>query len=193
MPTMTARSAKWMESVKANFAKATGRPVEAWVKRAKSQGFDKDIHATRRWLKEKEGLTMVQANYVLMFLFPEPDEDDLLGAQYAGAKASLRPVYDRLAKVAQGLGKDVMIAPRKSQVTFARDVTFAVVRAATKDRIDLALRLAGLKPTARLVANPKSTGSDPTHVVALRSPNEVDAEIVKWLELAYLRSKRSPR
>ena len=189
---MTARSAKWMESVKANFAKATGKPVEAWVKRAKAQGFDKDIHATRRWLKEKEGLTMVQANYVLMSLFPEPDEDDLLAAQYAGAKASLRPVYDRLAKVARGLGKDVMIAPRKSQVTFARDVTFAVVRARAKDRVDLALRLAGHKPTARLVANLISTGSDPTHVVALRSPKEVDGEVVKWLELAYLRSKRSP-
>ncbi len=144
MPQMTARSAKWMESVKANFAEATGKSLEAWMKRAKAQGFDKDVKATRKWLKEEEGLTMVQANYVLLSLFPETeDEEELLAAQYVGAKAALRPIYDRLAEVARGFGDDVMIAPRKSQVTFARQVTFAVVRAATKDRVDLALRLSG--------------------------------------------------
>src|SRR5579883_81800 len=132
MRQMTERSAKWMETVKANFPKATGKPVEAWVARA------------RKWLREEQGLTTVQTNYVLMTLFPEQEgsEEELLDAQYAGAKAALRPVYDKLAKVARGFGKDVMIAPRKSQVTFARKVTFAVVRAAARDRVDLMLRLA---------------------------------------------------
>jgi hypothetical protein len=51
-----------MESVKANFAAATGKPVEAWVERARKLGFDKDIKESRKWLKEKQGLTMVQAN-----------------------------------------------------------------------------------------------------------------------------------
>jgi hypothetical protein len=191
MPQMTQRSAKWMESVKANFAEATGKPLEAWVKRAKAQGFDKDIKASRKWLKEKEGLTMVQANYVLMTLFPETeDEDALLAAQFAGAKGALRPIYDKLAAVARGLGDDVMIAPRKSQVTFARQVTFAVVRAATKDRVDLALRLAGGKATARLVANAKALGSDPTHVVGLRVAGDVDRDVVKWLKLAYEKAAR---
>jgi hypothetical protein len=186
MHRMTERSAKWMESVKANFAKTTGKPIEAWVERAKAQGFDKDIKVSRRWLKEKEGLTMVQANYVLMSIFPESEDDeDLLRPQYAGAKALLRPIYDALVKVARGFGDDVMIAPRKSQVTFARHVTFAVVRAATKDRVDLALRLAGQKASGRLVANPRSTGSDPTHTIALGSPADVDREVVKWLKLAY--------
>jgi hypothetical protein len=191
MRQMTARSAKWMESVKANFAEATGKPVEHWVQRAKARGFDKDIGETRKWLKEKEGLTMVQANFVLESLFPETEsEEGLLDAQYAGAKASLRPIYDELAKAARALGKDVMIAPRKSQVTFARQVTFAVVRAATKDRVDLALRLAGEEPTARLIANLKAAGSDPTHVVALAAAKDVDREVVKWLDLAYERAAR---
>lgn len=50
MHKMTARSAKWMATVKANFAKATGKPVEAWVKRARAKGMDGDVAATRRWL-----------------------------------------------------------------------------------------------------------------------------------------------
>ncbi len=192
MRQMTERSAKWMESVKANFASATGKPVEAWVARARKQGLDKDEKAARTWLREHEGLTTVQANYVLKVLFAdsEPDEDALLAAQYAGKKAALRPIYDRLAKAARGLGKDVMIAPRKSQVTFARQVTFAVVRAAASDRVDLALRLPGEKPTARLVANAKATGSDPTHVVSLSAAKDVDAQVVKWLALAFQRAAR---
>jgi Domain of unknown function (DUF5655) len=188
---MTERSAKWMEGVKANFAKATGKPIEAWVKRAKAGGFDKDPKVARAWLKESEGLTIVQATYVLETLFPQTDdEEELLAGQFAGPKAALRPIYDRLAKVARGLGKDVMIAPRKSQVTFARSVTFAIVRAATKDRVDLALRLAGQKPTKRLVANPRAAGSDPTHVVALKSAAEVDEQVSKWLALAYREAAR---
>lgn len=182
---MTARSAKWTETVKANFAKATGKTVEAWVKRACAKGMDRDVAATRRWLREDEGLTIVQANYVLLTLFPETDEEELLAAQYAGKKAALRPIYDALAKVAGRLGDDVMVAPRKSQVTFARHVTFAVVRAATNDRVDLLLRLAGQKPTERLVANPRAAGSDPSHVVALSTPKGVDAEVKEWLALAY--------
>jgi hypothetical protein len=192
MRQMTERSAKWMATVKANFAKATGKPVEAWVDLAKSRGFGSDVAQARKWLKEKQGLTMVQANYVLTELFPheEGSDDELLDAQFAGAKAALRPVYDKLAKVARGFGKDVMIAPRKSQVTFARTVTFAVVRAASKDRVDLMLRLAGQKPTARLAANPKATGSDPTHVVALRKTADVDGDVTKWLALAYEKAAR---
>jgi hypothetical protein len=192
MRQMTERSAKWMETVKANFEGATGKPVEAWVARAKKQGLDRDEKAARKWLRDHEGLTMVQANYVLLELFAgsAPDEDALLEAQYSGKKAALRPIYDRLAKAARALGKDVMIAPRKSQVTFARHVTFAVVRAAAADRVDLALRLPGEKPTARLVANARAAGSDPTHIVALGSAADVDAKVVKWLELAYQRAAR---
>lgn len=192
MRQMTERSAKWMATVKANFEKATGKPVETWVALARAGGHDEDVGEARKWLKEKKGLTIVQANYVLTELFPheEGSDDELLDAQYAGGKAALRPVYDKLAKVARGFGKDVMIAPRKSQVTFARKVTFAVVRAAAKDRVDLLLRLAGQKPTARLVANAKAMGSDPTHVVALRTPADVDRDVVKWLELAYAKAAR---
>jgi Domain of unknown function (DUF5655) len=191
MPQMTERSAKWMASVKANFAKATGKPVEAWVDLARSQGYGKDLAPTRKWLKDKQGLTMVQVNTVLTTLFPEEEGDEaFLDAQYSGAKVALRPVYDKLAKAARGLGEDVMVAPRKSQVTFARQVSFAVVRAAARDRVDLLLRLPGQKPTARLVANPKATGSDPTHVVALQEPADVDREVVKWLAVAYEKAAR---
>jgi hypothetical protein len=189
---MTERSAKWMASVRANFAKATGRPLEAWLSLARSAGVAEDVAKARKWLRGKQGFTTVQTHLVLDALFPREDDDEaeLLDAQYSGAKAALRPVYDKLAKSARALGKDVMIAPRKSQVTFARKVTFAVVRAAAKDRVDVLLRLPGQAPTPRLVANAKATGSDPTHVVGLRKASEVDREVAKWLALAYEKAAR---
>jgi hypothetical protein len=52
------------------------------------------------------------------------------------------------------------------------------------------LRLAGHKPTARLVANAKASESDPTHLVALRKPGDVDAEVVKWMSAAYAKAER---
>jgi hypothetical protein len=192
MRQMTERSRKWMETVKANFPEATGKPVEAWTALLKKQGFGDDPRAARAWLRDDQGLTTVQTSYVLHEAFEssEPDEGALLDAQYSGKKAALRPIYEKLAKAARGFGKDVMIAPRKSQVTFARKVSFAVVKAAAADRVDLALRLPGEKGTARLAANTKASGSDPTHVVALRAAKDVDAQVVGWLKLAYQKASR---
>jgi hypothetical protein len=191
MAQMTERAAKWMKTVEANFAGATGQPVETWVARARRAGVAKDTKAARTWLREKQGFTTVQTSLVLMALFPESEDDEeLVGAQFSGKKASLRPVYDRLAEAARALGKDVMIAPRKSQVTFARHVTFAVVRAATATRVDLLLRLRGVDAAGRLKGNPRATGSDPTHAVALSSAKEVDAEVRRWMKLAYQMAAR---
>jgi hypothetical protein len=192
MRQMTERSRKWMETVKANFEKASGKPVEGWVALLKKKGLAGDAKAARAFLRQDQGLTTVQTSYVLMVASGGEDVDEaaLLDAQYAGKKRGLRPVYDKLAKAAKGFGKDVMIAPRKSQVTFARVISFAVVKAAAADRVDLALRLPGEKGTARLVANAKASGSDPTHVVSLAAAKDVDAQVVKWMKAAYERAVR---
>jgi len=90
------------------------------------------------------------------------DEDELVDAQYAGPKALLRPIYDAVVKAARALGPDVGGDAAKSQVTLSRATSFAVVRAATKTRVDVALKLRGEKPTGRFVLDPKATGSDPS-------------------------------
>jgi hypothetical protein len=127
---MTERSVKWMASVQANFAKATGRPLEAWLDLARSEGFGRDVGAARKWLKEKHGLTMVQVNLVLTALFPEQEgsEAELLDAQYEGAKAALRPVYDALAKAARALGHDGLRAHGQSAMICLRRAPFRWIR-----------------------------------------------------------------
>jgi hypothetical protein len=185
---LTGRSAKWMESVVANCEENTGRPLSQWVALAR-KAKPGDAQAARGWAK-KQGLSSVYTNAVVETLFPSDaaGDDALIDAQYAGPKAALRPVYDALAEALSALGGDVEVMPRKSQVTFSRAKSFVVVRAATKDRVDVALKLHGVPGTARLVPAPKAMASDPSHVVAVRAPEEIDRELVGWMRAAYERA-----
>lgn len=184
---LTERSAKWVDTVVANCKANTGRTLAQWVALArKSQATDP--RAARAWAKE-QGLSTVYQSAVVEALFPSSSGDDtLVDDQYSGAKASLRRIYDALVRAARAFGRDVEVMPRRSQVTFSRATSFAVIRAATRDRIDVALKLHGEKPTSRLVADAKAMKSDPSHVVAVRAPDEVDKELVAWLREAYDRA-----
>jgi hypothetical protein len=187
---MTARSAKWMETVLANCESKTGRTLPQWVSLAKKARV-RDTKEARAWAKE-QGLSIVYQSAVADALFPSIDADDgMVEAQYAGAKQALRPIYDALVTAVHTLGEDVEVMPRKSQVTFSRATSFAVVRAATRDRVDVALKLHGEKPTGRLVLDPKAMKSDPSHVVGVRSVEDVDKELLVWLRKAYERAGAS--
>jgi Domain of unknown function (DUF5655) len=69
-----------------------------------------------------------------------PSTAEYIDAQYTGAKAALRPIYDALAAAAGELGGDVTVEGRGSYTPFVRGRQFAAVAAATKDRVDLGLR-----------------------------------------------------
>jgi ribosomal protein L39E len=185
---MTERSAKWMETVVLNCAANTGRTLPQWVQLAKRARV-KDPREARAWGKE-QGLSTVYQTAVVETLFPAEDADDeLVDGQYTGPKAALRPVYDALVKAVRAFGQDVEIMPRKSQVTFSRATSFAVVRAATKDRVDVAMKLHGVPATGRLASCKGATGSDPSHAVGVRAVREVNRELVGWLRSAYERAE----
>jgi hypothetical protein len=184
---MTDRSAKWMGTVLLHCKENTGRTLPAWASLGRKAGV-KDAKETRAWAK-KQGLSVVYQSAVAETLFPSQDGDDaMIAAQYSGAKAALRPIYDALVHLVRAFGEDVEIMPRKSQVTFSRATSFAVIRAASRERVDVALKLHGEKATSRLVLDPMAMKSDPSHVVGVRAPKEVDGELARWLQKAYLRA-----
>jgi predicted transport protein len=184
---MTERSARWMQSVVDNCEENTGRTLAQWLALAKKAKLS-DAKQTRSWAKE-QGLSVVYQNAIAETLFPSKDSDEsLLDSQYAGPKAALRPVYDALAKAVRAFGPDVEIMVRKSQVTFSRATSFAVVRAATLRRVDVAIKLHGDKGTSRLVLQPKAMKSDPSHVVGVENVKQVDKDLVGWLRRAYERA-----
>jgi hypothetical protein len=173
-----------MEAVLANCKAKTGRTVPQWVALARKARTE-DRRAARAWAKE-QGLRVVYQSAVVEALLPsKAGDDEMIDAQYSGTKASLRPIYEALVRAARTFGKDVEVMPRKSQVTLSRTTSFAVIRAATRDRVDVALKLHGEMPTARPVFDAKAMKSDPSHVVGVRSVSDVDKELVGWLRKAY--------
>lgn len=68
--------------------------------------------------------------------------------------------------------------------------TFAVVRATTRSRVDLGLRLAEVTPEGRL-REAKNVGQA-TVRIPLSTPDEVDEEVLDWLRRAYEENTAPP-
>lgn len=86
------------------------------------------------------------------------------------------------------LGDDVTVGGRSSYIPFSRGRQFAAVAAAARDHVDLGLRFTDPPPGGRL--QPATGPGHATHKLALRSPDEVDAEVLHLLTLAYQQSAR---
>jgi len=173
--------------MEANIAEKTGKTVSHWLSVVKKSGLQKHGEIVKL-LKANHGFTHGYANLVahqaLQSSAAHQDDDDLVAAQYAGDKASLKPIYDKLLKAVQGIGKDVEIAPKKGYVSLRRKKQFALVQPSTKTRVDLGINLKGQAPSGRLEAS-GSFNAMVSHRVRLESAKEVDKEVVGWLKDAY--------
>ncbi len=170
-----------------NLREKTGKGIEEWVGIAKSCGGAKHGEIVAH-LKGEHGLGHGYANLVAHRLLQSAAGDaapeDLVGAQYAGSKAGLRPVYEALVKVVKGFGEDVELAPKKGYVSVRRAKQFAIFQPSTATRLDVGIQLKGRAPTDRLEAS-GSFSAMVSHRVRVGSAGEVDAELKGWLRAAY--------
>lgn len=181
-----------LAAVSRSLARRTGRTLDAWVELVREQGPDPlDQNAVRRWLKDVHGVPQ-NSQWAIADAAAQaagwvrPSVAEYVDSQYVGAKAALRPVYDALTDALTGLGPDVRVEGRSTYVPFVRGRQFAVVAAATRTRVDLGLRFTEPPASPRLRPLPKLAQC--THVVALASPDEVDAELVALMRAAYEQS-----
>jgi predicted transport protein len=174
-------------SMLANLEEKTGHALDHWLKVAAKSGFDKHGKIVAH-LKQDHGLTHGYANLIahshLQSAASDSTDTDLVAAQYAGAKAGLRPLYDALVAKLSKLGKDVELAPKKAYVSLRRSKQFGLIQPSTKTRIDLGLNLGGVAPKGRLEAS-GSFNSMVTHRVRLESIDDIDKELIAWIEQAY--------
>lgn len=174
-------------TMEANIEAKTGRPVAEWVRLVQASGHEKHGQIVK-FLKSEHGFTHGYANLVahraLQSSHAEHDDDALVAAQYAGAKAGLRPIYDRIIEITQAFGDDLEIAPKKSYVSLRRKKQFALVQPSTRTRVDLGINLKGREPTSRLEAS-GSFNAMVSHRVRLEAPDEVDSDVAGWLEEAF--------
>ena len=119
---------------------------------------------------------------------PDTADAALVDAMFAGKKAALRPIYEKLLKVGKGLGSDVRIAPTKTYVPLYRRYQFAQIKPTTGSRVDLMLCLRDVPARGRLLSTGGlGKGDRMTHRIAIDAPEDVDDEVKRWYAEAYKR------
>ena len=113
--------------------------MEQWTALLKSKAFSKHSEAVK-FLKDTHGVTHGFANTIVTLSKEDNSQpQDLLSAQYKG-KESLKPIYEKLVSVIGTFGNDIVQTPKKASVSIIRKKQFALIKPATKTRIDLGLK-----------------------------------------------------
>ncbi len=107
---------------------------------------------------------------------------EVLDGLYAGPKAALRPIHDKLLEAIRGLG-DWEAAPKKTYVSYRRKKQFAMIGPATNTRVEVGLNVKDLPSAERLA--PLPPGQMCNYKVRLADASEVDAELIGWIRTAY--------
>jgi len=178
-----------MTAVIASMKQRTGRSVEEWVALVEASAVDPlDQKAVRRWLKTEHGVPQnsqwaIAEAAARAAGWEPPDVEELIAAQYTGAKAALRPIFDRSREILEALGDDVAVEGRSTYTPFVRRRQFAAIAAATRTRVDVGLRYTDPPASERLVA--AQAPGQATHKLSLTSVDEIDGEVERLLRAAY--------
>lgn len=171
----------------ANMKEKTGKTLAQWTKIAKASGEEKHGGLVKH-LKTEHGMThgfaSLVAHKTLKSDAGSAGGKNLVAAQYSGAKADLKPVYEAVIKAVKALGKDVEISPKKTYVSLRRNKQFALIQPSTKTRVDLGVNLQNEKPAGRLESS-ASFNAMVSHRVRLEKPEDVDKDVKAWLKKAY--------
>jgi len=140
-----------------------------------------------KYLQGKLGLTYGYANFVALktreSLAPAKAADaDPVDEHYAGAKAALRPIYEKIASAVREFGPDVEFAPKKTYMSLRRKKQFGCVHPTTSTRVDVGLNMKNVAPAGRLEASNDGMFS---HRVRVTTAAEVDGEVLALLRQAY--------
>ena len=171
----------------------TGKTVDEWIVIIDRDG-PPDEGARRKWLKKTHGFGTNYAWWLAELSVgkgrerTDPDAyleaaEGYVEAMFAGKRATLRPIYDKLLKLAFALGKDVKACPGQTIVPLYRHHVFAEIKPATNTRIDLGFALGDRKTTWRLVDTAKKNRI--SHRIPVTSMSDIDDEVKRWLRVAY--------
>jgi Domain of unknown function (DUF5655)/Domain of unknown function (DUF4287) len=174
----------------------TGKSADEWAAIVNAHG-PADEKGRREWLKTKHGFTTNYAWWIADLSLGrgrenmDPDAylkaaEGYVEAMFAGKRAALRPLYDRLLELGLGLGSDVKACPCATIVPLYRNHVFAQIKPASNTRIDLGFALGDRKVTGRLIDTGGFAKKDRiTHRIPIESEKDINAETSKWLKTAY--------
>ena len=164
----------------------TGKSLEHWIEVVRKSGIEKHKEIIDH-LKSNHGFTYGYANFVALKSKKSDagsiDDADLLANQYKG-KEGLKPIYEKLMEHIRKFGNDITITPKKDSVSIIKTRQFALIKPATKTRIDLGLKIKDKSTGGRLESS-GPFGTMCTHRVCLSAVEEIDGDVLTWLLEAY--------
>jgi len=174
---------KALQAMIDNMPEKTGKSLEEWIKLLKTKTFAKHSEALK-FLKTEHGVTHGFAN-TIVHLSKDNNESikDLVVNQYKG-KEGLEPIYEKLKKQINLLGKDIEFVPKKAYISVKRKKQFAIIQPSTKTRLDLGLNIKGKEPEGKLEKS-GSFNAMCSHRVRLEGAEEVSDEVTDWIKEAY--------
>jgi hypothetical protein len=107
---------------------------------------------------------------------------NLLDEIYAGTKANLRPIHDRLMESINTFG-EFEIASKKGYVSLRRKKQFVMIGPATNTRVEVGINIKQLDPDNRLI--PMPAGSMCNYKVKVSGVQEIDDNLIAWIRAAY--------
>lgn len=176
-----------------NLQKRSGLTLAALHAKLRASGLAKHGEL-RDWLKRELAMGHGDANLVVTLFLAAPAaastsptsaggaDAAVLDAIYAGPKAAMRPIHDKLMAAIERFGA-FEVAPKKTYVSLRRKKQFAMIGPATNTRFEVGLNLKGASATARLKALPP--GGMCPFKVELADVKSVDAELLGWIRAAY--------
>jgi hypothetical protein len=185
-----------VQSWVATLKEKTGRSLQERVTLVKRSGLGTEKER-REWLKKEHGLGTNAASWIAERAEGKATVDDdpqayLQAAEgyvekmFSGGKAALQPVYEALLDLAFSLGPDVRACPCQTIVPLYRKHVFAQIKPSTRTRIDLGLALGDTKAPKRLIDTGGFAKKDRiTHRIEVGRVADIDAEVKKWLRVAY--------
>jgi len=169
---------------RANLQKRTGMTLEEWIKIVKTSEPPTEKEQ-REWLKEKHNLTTNYAHWIAERAAGKGGAanyrpEALVEKMFAGKKAGLISIYDKLLRLGLKLGKEVKACPCAAIVPLYRQHVFAQIKPTTLTRIDLGLALGKTKTPKRLIDTGGYEKKDRiTHRIPIFRVEEIDDEVKK--------------
>jgi hypothetical protein len=183
---------KWV----ADLPSKTGRSLQEWLALVKNSG-PADEFGRRDWLKSEHRLGTNSAWWIAERSVGKGLEADDPGlylaaaekyveGMFSGKKAALRPLYERLLRMALDLADDVKACPCQTIVPLYRKHVFAQIKPTTNTRIDMGYALGGRTAEGRLIETGGFAKKDRiTHRIPISSAADIDDEVQRWLRQAY--------
>jgi len=184
---MTDKAQKQLQNYLDEVKAKTGKTVEDFRQMAAEKGLTKASPFVA-WLKAEYGLGYHHAGAIWYMLSHADDlaasSEEKIAAHFKGNKAKWREAYNALAQEIATFRTDVEFSPNMTYINVQRDGKKFAIFQTSASRLDIGLKLKGVKPTKRF----EPAGSwNPmvTHRVRISDPSDIDPELLAWLKKAY--------